>query len=107
MLDPKTLHPLWRSYRRRRFVAVVGFGTGIFWAANPSEWRYLSPWLAVLFLAVFVVGGVGWVRLWFFRCPRCRSTFHVRPGSFVFSLFKCHHCGLPLWADPGGAKTPS
>lgn len=107
--NQKNLHPTWRAYRRWLFLMVGCLGSYFAWAAvmqdaSPSVRR--NPWLGVPSLVVLAVGVIGLLRVWYFRCPNCRSTFHQKSGSWGFSLGKCQHCGLPLWEDPWGAQPP-
>jgi hypothetical protein len=103
------LHPSWRDYRRRWWIAVgilltylpvAGTGAILLTKATGSDTPGAA--LAVGWMVAYAVAG--W-RLASFRCPSCGEQFNCRKVRFVFGAYRpfarrCVHCGLPKWQAP-------
>lgn len=102
----------WREYRRRRVFALaacLGIFFGGFVASNifrETVGRPVSSWEAAPFgVAWFVLSFVGAVRLWLWRCPRCRRQYFFNGITNLFAR-RCMHCGLPKWSRSPGPDAP-
>jgi predicted RNA-binding Zn-ribbon protein involved in translation (DUF1610 family) len=103
------LHPAWREYRRRWWIAVgilltylpvAGAGAILLKKATGSETP--GAVLAVSWMLAYLAAV--W-RLSSFRCPSCGEQFHYRKRWFAFGAYnpfarRCVHCGLPKWQAP-------
>src|ERR1700747_3573322 len=102
MSSPPDFSAAWRDYRRRRLWFLVvwlgGFAVVVtlfysFGAVIHSE---------LPFYVIVGSWGLGFLvsslRLSYFRCPRCRKWFFLRP-FLSHNLFarRCVHCRLPKW----------
>jgi hypothetical protein len=102
----RTIHPLWRRYRRW-WVALgiasalsVGFaivlrGRTDLAIVDPRAWPPLAAFLGM---------GVAALQILNFRCPACGRQFHSRwqgmfPRPRPLSK-RCLNCGFPKWRDP-------
>ncbi len=102
----RSVHPLWRAYRR--WWVLLGISTAASAAfaaafagrqdltlANPRSWPALAAFLCVGFSALQIVN---------FRCPACGRQFHSRwRGAFPRPnplSRRCLNCGFPKWREP-------
>ena len=103
-MNDSTSHELaWRSYRRRRNVAVAALLAFVlflsFAIADVLRGQY---WWDI---GLFVVLGffAAWTRLVIWKCPQCGNMFFSRPWRENPFARSCLHCGLPKWSTPNSA----
>lgn len=106
----RSLHPAWRGYRKRWWVAaalllaylpVAAAGATLLERATGSETP--GMFLAALWMLGYAVAGLRVAR---FPCPACGEPFHYeRRPAFLWGMWRprtprCVHCGLPRWDAP-------
>jgi len=89
--------------------AWLGIFFGGFVASNVFRERVGRPVsnreAAPFGIAWLVLSLVGWLRLVFWRCPRCGRHFFFNGISNPFAR-RCMHCGLPKWSRSPGPDAP-
>ena len=101
--------PQWRDYRNRWKCVIWAFILGIPIVIISTLILEEVNLIFVTGLPYFLVIGILWTRVGYWRCPRCCQPFHVYLIYGDALSKKCLHCGLRLWASQeeisqGGAK---
>ena len=104
MNNPDSYTVAWRSYRRRRALALTTLiAFAVFVAVGLTNFLSdRSVMDILLFVVISFFAAQTWLILW--PCPSCGNPFFWRPWYTNVFARSCLHCGLAKWSNTGPAS---